>query len=257
MRTLAASLILCTVVSGLAAADMKSGNPKGFAPVNMTGTWEAQNEGFRARLRQDGEAVSGESANGRLAVRGGWSNSDLVLVVNWAPGNTAKCERSTLVVTSNGTVQRLPSMWFSKDGTRVDTLSRVSAEAAGAGSYPYAAELTACGDLTAYELTFESNKDALRGTSWPILDAVAGLLKTDPNLKLRVVGHTDSTGDAAANKALAQRRAENVRQKVLQRAAVDAGRVAATGLGAEQALQDNNTTSGRAANRRVEIAIVR
>lgn len=257
MKRLAASLILCTVASGLAAADSKSGAAKPFAPVNVTGTWEAQNEGFRARLRQDGDVVSGENAKATLAVRGGWSGSDLVLVVNWAPGNAAKCERSTLVVSSNGTVQRLPSMWFSKDGTRKDTLSRVSAEAGGAGGYPYAAELTACGDLTAYELAFDSGKDALRGASWPILDAVAGLLKADRNLKLRVVGHSDSTGDAAANKALSQRRAEGVRQKLVERAAVDANRVAATGLGAEQPLQDNASSAGRAANRRVEIAVVR
>ncbi len=259
-RPLAATLFVigCEVApSGGAAAAPPQRGAKASAPVNVTGTWEAQNEGFRARLRQEGEAVSGDSLVRPMAVRGAWSGSDLVLVVNWAPGDPGKCERSTLAASGNGTLQRLPSMWFSAEGNRPDTISRVGAEAPGPNPYPYAAELKACGDLSAYELVFDSGTDVLKGTSWPILDAVAGLLKDDPGLKLRVAGHTDSTGDAAANRALSARRAETVRKKLVELSGVEASRVRAEGFGADQPAQDNATSAGRAANRRVEIAIER
>lgn len=72
--------------------------------------------------------------------------------------------------------------------------------------------------------------------------------------RLQVVGHTDSQGEAAANKALSLRRAEAVRTKLVD-AGVSQSRIAAQGQGEAQPLTENASAAGRAKNRRVEIII--
>ena len=83
------------------------------------------------------------------------------------------------------------------------------------------------------------------------------LLKQNSALKIDIVGHTDSTGDANANQALSERRAAAVKQALVSKYGADADRITAKGSGAEQPIQDNKTADGRAMNRRVEIVRAR
>ena len=69
-----------------------------------------------------------------------------------------------------------------------------------------------------------------------------------------IVGHTDSQGDADANRALSERRAEAVRRALVE-AGVAGSRIEAEGRGASQPVADNATAAGRAKNRRVEIVV--
>ena len=89
------------------------------------------------------------------------------------------------------------------------------------------------------------------------LAEIAELLKQNPGYKIEVAGHTDSTGTAAANQTLSERRAAAVRQALVDKYGADAARIAAKGWGAEQPLQDNKSPDGRAMNRRVEIVLAR
>lgn len=84
------------------------------------------------------------------------------------------------------------------------------------------------------------------------LGAYAGLAQVPT---IRVVGHTDSQGDAAANQALSQKRAEAVRE-ALSKAGVPRARIEAVGRGAAEPVADNTTAAGRAKNRRVEVVLV-
>ena len=70
-----------------------------------------------------------------------------------------------------------------------------------------------------------------------------------------VLGHTDSTGTAASNVALSQRRAQSVAAQLRTRG-VSPARVATRGYGAAHPIADNGTEIGRATNRRVEIKLV-
>ena len=70
----------------------------------------------------------------------------------------------------------------------------------------------------------------------------------------QVFGHTDSQGEAEANRALSQRRADAVRA-ALANAGVSRNRISAQGQGETVPLADNATASGRAKNRRVEIVV--
>ncbi len=71
---------------------------------------------------------------------------------------------------------------------------------------------------------------------------------------IRVEGHTDNQGDAAANQALSQRRAQAVADALVA-AGVAASRLQVEGLGQTRPLGDNGSAEGRARNRRVEVVV--
>ncbi len=79
------------------------------------------------------------------------------------------------------------------------------------------------------------------------------MLAEHADLKLTVEGHTDNAGDAAANQALSQARAEAVKQALVTTYGVDAVRLEGRGYGASRPAAPNATPEGRAANRRVEL----
>ena len=86
------------------------------------------------------------------------------------------------------------------------------------------------------------------------LQAVAQSLNNYPNTRVNVIGHTDSTGDAAYNQDLSERRAQAVAQ-VLLASGVSGARISAVGQGENVPVATNQTAEGRQANRRVEIVI--
>jgi len=88
------------------------------------------------------------------------------------------------------------------------------------------------------------------------LDQVADVLLTTPERNLTVEGHTDSQGSDSYNLDLSQRRADEVRNHLVQRG-YQADRIKALGLGEGTPIADNASPEGRANNRRVEIVIER
>lgn len=99
---------------------------------------------------------------------------------------------------------------------------------------------------------FETDSDRLQPDSAPVIKAVARGLDKNPNLKLAIVGYTDSTGDPNHNLDLSKRRAEAVRSVLVSQFNVDASRLTASGQGAANPIGNNDTADGRAQNRRVE-----
>lgn len=104
------------------------------------------------------------------------------------------------------------------------------------------------------DLLFATNSTTVSGVSQNELRIVANSLNNYPNTTVNVIGHTDSTGDAAFNQDLSQRRAQAV-SAVLLSGGVSPGRVRSIGAGENQPVASNQTASGRQANRRVEIII--
>ena len=101
------------------------------------------------------------------------------------------------------------------------------------------------------QIHFEFDKDKIRSESFPILDAVADVLKTNPNIKIDVQGHTDNKGGAEYNKKLSDRRAASVKKYLIGKG-VEASRLVSHGYGAEQPVVPNTTDQNRALNRRVQ-----
>lgn len=89
-----------------------------------------------------------------------------------------------------------------------------------------------------------------------ILDSVGIFLKTYPNNKVVVRGHTDSRGAAQANQVLSERRAQRVREYLVTNQNLSPGRITAEGLAASEPVATNATDAGRALNRRVEVNVL-
>jgi outer membrane protein OmpA-like peptidoglycan-associated protein len=103
-----------------------------------------------------------------------------------------------------------------------------------------------------YGVQFESGKATMQPDTEPLLDDIAATLTNFPGWRLRIVGHTDATGDIGRNRTLSLQRASAVRAALVDRG-IDAGRLETAGAGENQPIADNATPEGRALNRRVEL----
>lgn len=102
---------------------------------------------------------------------------------------------------------------------------------------------------------FDTGSSTIRPDDRPEIQAVAGVLNRYPNARVRLYGYADARGDAAANRTLAQARADVVRS-ALTAAGVDARRIEALSGGETNPLDANATTGGLAENRRTELVVV-
>lgn len=102
-------------------------------------------------------------------------------------------------------------------------------------------------------IQFETGKDVIKKTSYPILDNVVTVLKENPDWNIEVQGHTDNVGKYDSNKALSDKRAIAVK-KYLESKGVS-NKMASNGYGSDKPIADNKTPQGRAKNRRVEFNV--
>ncbi|MBV7431408.1 MULTISPECIES: OmpA family protein [unclassified Acidovorax] len=108
--------------------------------------------------------------------------------------------------------------------------------------------------VTLGDVLFAFNKAELSAQAGPRLDKLASFLKQFPDRKLLIEGYTDSVGSDGYNQDLSDRRAQSVRDALVQRG-VDSSRITARGYGKAHPVADNASPEGRAMNRRVEIVI--
>jgi OOP family OmpA-OmpF porin len=113
--------------------------------------------------------------------------------------------------------------------------------------------LAAQGKFALYGLHFDTNKAVLQPESDAALEQVAQVLKASPSLALYVVGHTDSTGQVAANVELSERRAAAAVKALVERYGIAASRLTPKGVGPFAPVGENKSEEGRAKNRRVEL----
>lgn len=104
-------------------------------------------------------------------------------------------------------------------------------------------------------ITFALNSDQIAQNFYPVLDSVVKVLVKFNNTELTVDGFTDSSGSFEYNQKLSERRASQV-GGYLVASGVEQLRVNIRGFGERYPIASNDTASGRAANRRVEINII-
>ena len=102
------------------------------------------------------------------------------------------------------------------------------------------------------KLFFENNSDKLKVASLSQLDALTEILNRYPGASLTIEGHTDSVGADDFNMILSQKRSDSVRQYLLEKG-IEASRLKAVGFGESKPVATNNTSIGKAKNRRVEL----
>jgi outer membrane protein OmpA-like peptidoglycan-associated protein len=113
--------------------------------------------------------------------------------------------------------------------------------------------LEASGRVDIYGIYFDFASATITADSEPVLREIADVLKRHTMWHLRVEGHTDNIGGDVANVDLSQRRANAVKEALVTRHRIAAGRLETAGFGARRPKDTNATLEGRARNRRVEL----
>jgi outer membrane protein OmpA-like peptidoglycan-associated protein len=116
---------------------------------------------------------------------------------------------------------------------------------------PIAPTLKATGHVQVY-VNFVTDSAQLQGSSNAVLNELAATLKASPELKVDLVGHTDAVGSDAHNMELSKRRAAAVYLWLVQHG-ISHDRLQSEGHGFLEPIATNETSEGRALNRRVEV----
>ncbi|QVY64157.1 OmpA family protein [Polaribacter sp. Q13] len=109
-------------------------------------------------------------------------------------------------------------------------------------------------NFTAKSILFNSGKSTFKAGVTKQLDAVVAIMNKNAKANFAIGGHTDSTGSAAINLRLSEKRAKAV-ESYLEQNGVSSSRLEAKGFGSQYPVDSNTTRTGRANNRRVEIKV--
>ncbi len=109
--------------------------------------------------------------------------------------------------------------------------------------------------MTLGDFVFDSGQSNIRPEAQGNFGKVMEFLDAYPNRKIRIEGHTDSSGSARLNLRLSQQRADAVKALLVENG-VDPARIDAVGMGEDFPIADNSTEAGKAKNRRVEIIVL-
>ena len=108
--------------------------------------------------------------------------------------------------------------------------------------------------IAAQNIFFVTAKADLMAKSFPKLNDVVSILRDNPSFKLQIDGHTDFVGKDEYNQDLSERRAASVRAFFISKGVAES-RLSSAGYGEGRPIADNNTSAGRAKNRRVEMIL--
>lgn len=118
----------------------------------------------------------------------------------------------------------------------------------------YAEQITSAVSSKSYSIEFETGSATIRPSSFKQLDEIFESAVVAEGLKLGVYGHTDNNGSDNINIPLSEKRANAVRQYLIDKG-LPANRIEAKGYGSSKPVADNGTEYGRKKNRRVEIVL--
>ncbi|HXN00153.1 MAG TPA: OmpA family protein [Candidatus Dormibacteraeota bacterium] len=104
------------------------------------------------------------------------------------------------------------------------------------------------------DVLFDTGSSTLKPGAREKLAKISGIVLAHPGLTLQIEGHTDSVGSDEFNQQLSERRADSVRDFLIQQG-VAASTIAARGFGKSQPVASNDTPEGRQRNRRVELVV--
>jgi outer membrane protein OmpA-like peptidoglycan-associated protein len=120
------------------------------------------------------------------------------------------------------------------------------------GSHDIQKKLLTDGKVASNGVLFPFDSDKVKPESYGVLNNVAQTLKSNPDMKLKIVGHTDNEGIGLSNLELSMRRAESVKSILVQDFNIEEFRLETEGKGESQPIVENDTPAHKAENRRVE-----
>ncbi len=108
------------------------------------------------------------------------------------------------------------------------------------------------GKFSTNEILFDVNSDKIKPESNNIITEIGKVLVENPPVKFKIIGHTDSDGDATANITLSKKRADAVKMRLVYGFGIDETRLTTDGKGESEPLNKNISSEDKAQNRRVE-----
>ena len=107
------------------------------------------------------------------------------------------------------------------------------------------------GQVSTSGILFDSGSASIKPQSYGIIKQISQVLAQDKNMKLKIVGHTDSDGNDDTNLSLSKQRAAAVKQALVTIYGVDGSRLSTDGKGEQDPIAGNSSAEGKAKNRRV------
>lgn len=149
------------------------------------------------------------------------------------------------------------------DGVKLNRLCFRLSRGASSGSYISNLRITDAapdmrnkllteGKLVSYGIYFDVNKDVVKSESYGTIKEIAKVLGDNPNVNIKIVGHTDSDGDDKSNLDLSKRRSAAVKNVLVKEFGIDASRIETDGKGEGEPVAKNDSAINKALNRRVE-----
>lgn len=205
-------------------------------------------------FEQEGSIVSGCYDWDQGSLSG--SIDGRVIQFEWRENEGNQIGTALLVLSSTG--NQLNGLWYEKAvyrgywvGSRAAPGERPSCQLKREGSLQKS--LLESGRAILYGIHFDLDSDRLRSDSETTLQEILSVMERQPELALFVEGHTDSTGDTAYNEDLSLRRAHSVVAWLVEQG-IDSSRLEPQGYGESRPVAGNETSQGRALNRRVELS---
>lgn len=229
------------------------------AMPNVTGTYKSDDVG-EIHLKQEGATVTGCYDHGLALLVGGMDGR--LLKFEW---NAENDDRGPAIMIF-GSDHVFGGHWkmtgVSAENPHLDAFEGTKTSA-DPGTCPQwkppqdamGTQLKQSGRVRLYGINFDSDSDVIRPESKPTLDQVAAMLKSSPELKITIEGHTDNTSTPEHNQQLSEKRANAVKQYLVTNG-IDGARLSTAGFGATKPVASNDNALGRAENRRVELAKV-
>jgi len=145
---------------------------------------------------------------------------------------------------------------YDRDGVPdyADNCPRVPGPESNAGCPEIKKEVRTLLQTAMQGIEFETGKAVIKPSSFEIMDKIAAVFIENSNWNIEIQGHTDNVGKPELNLILSDKRANSVRDYLVQ-AGVDANRLTAKGYGDTMPIEDNATAEGRTKNRRVAFEI--
>jgi outer membrane protein OmpA-like peptidoglycan-associated protein len=146
------------------------------------------------------------------------------------------------------------SIYFRNDGSDSDNNEAyyISNLRIAVGAPDTRSKLITEGKFSTTGIKFDSGSDKIKPESYPVLKEIANVLKENPDVRVKIIGHTDSDGSPDKNLELSKKRAIAVKNALIQEFGIDGSRMETDGKGQTMPVDDNSTPQGKANNRRVE-----
>lgn len=155
------------------------------------------------------------------------------------------------LVAPNGVLQQVKFNLYgleSEDGEQLFISNIKIAE----GGLDLRRTLMSTGKVSTNGILFDTGSSNIQPQSYGILRQISQVLQQDKNMKLNIIGHTDSDGNDSANMVLSKDRAAAVKNALMTTYGISSDRISTDGKGAGEPIADNTTPDGKAQNRRVE-----